>query len=626
MTTWQLSNEAETLTYTLILEDTRLYYAVAYRGTPVIERSPLGIVRADADFTAGLTWIATSDTRVIDETYRMLIGKQSAIAHRGVEQVFTFQNADGALLELAVRAYPDGVAFRYGFPGPAGQTVVVTGETTGFYIPPNGDAWMLPYDKVATWAPAYENEFRQVAIGTAAPEPTGWAFPVICNPNGVWLLLTEAGLDTPFYGIHLEQDAPGGRYRARLPEEPETYGVAPQTATVTLPFHAPWRTFIIGPTAGVAVESSLVYTLSAPSVLADTAWVKPGRVSWSWWSDMNSQMDYHLLVPFVDLAAGLHWEYSLVDYGWHEMRNGAIRDLIAYADARGVGLFLWYNSGGAHNQVLDAGPRDIMNDPARRREEMARLQAWGIKGIKVDFMQSDKQYVMQLYHDILRDAADFKLLVNFHGATVPRGWSRTFPHLLSMEAVAGAEQYWSERFADVAHHLHTIYPYTRNAVGPMDYTPVIFGDAPQKQPHLTTNAHELALSVAFESGLQHFADTPAAYLSQPQGVQDFLKVVPVTWDETRHLAGVPGALLVIARRKGDVWYVAGLNGLTTPQPVAVPLTFLAEGDYTATLIHDGAAPRAFALQSLAVTRAVALTVEMAGRGGFVARICPVGLD
>jgi hypothetical protein len=335
---------------------------------------------------------------------------------------------------------------------------------------------------------------------------------------------------------------------------------------------------------------------------------------------MSSPGDYDRLVPYIDLASELDWEYSLIDSGWHGMKNGDLWKLNEYAKSKGVGLIVWYNSGGKHSQVLDAGPRDLMHDPVVRAAEMAKLQKAGIKGIKVDFMQSDKQYVMKLYLDILRDAARHHLVVDFHGSTIPRGWSRTYPNLLSMEGIAGAEQYWSEDFAAKAHHYHTIYPYTRNAIGSMDYTPVIFGNAAERKPHLTTNPHELATSVIFESGLQHFADNVANYRATPDYVRDFLRHVPVAWDETRWLGGSPGELVLLARRKGKDWYVAGLNGGTTPKTANVPLTFLPDGKHSAEMIFDAKESRDFSHRKLDLTNSEKPLVEMAGRGGFVIRI------
>jgi hypothetical protein len=621
---WTLANKEETLSFSLLLDQGELFYSVGHRvngkTARVIESSPLGIARRDQSFTSNLVFVGKSKERAIDETYVMLIGKQSRLRNRCREQCFTFKNADDAELVIVVRAYADGAAFAYRFPEDSGREITVTGESTGFKLPV-GRAWMLPYEKVATWSPAYEMPWQnQIQVGTAAEDQyAGWALPALFNVNNRWVLICEAGLDGTSYAAHLEPGAKGGLYRVRLPEDPETYGVAPKEATATLPWQSPWRAFIIGASPGAILESSLVSHLNPPCALKDRSWIKPGRASWSWWSDPNSQEDYHKIAPYVDLSALFKWEYCLVDADWDRMKNGTVWQLNEYARSNGVGLILWYNSGGKHNQV-ENGPRDIMNDPAKREAEMAKLEAAGIKGIKVDFMQSDKQYVVQLYLDIIKAAAKHHLFVDFHGAMAPRGWSRTYPNLLTMEGIRGAEQYWDTNFAANAHTFHTIYPFTRNAVGPMDYTPVIFGDAPRKVPHQTTNPHELALSVAFESGLQHFADSAESFLATPEYVKDFLRAVPVAWDETRYLDGIPGELLVLARRRGDNWYVAALNGETTPQAVKVSLSFLGRGVYRGDLIRDGNDPRGFEHESITVKRTDVLRVNLAGRGGFAARL------
>jgi alpha-glucosidase len=605
---WDLNNREKTLRFSLTLDQGNLSYAVACRTngneTVVIENSPLGILRRDEAFTNNFEFVAAGKIRKFDESYQMLIGKQSHLRNRGVEQTFTFKNEHGAPLQLVVRAYADGVAFAYRFPEDSKKSIAIIGETTGFKLPA-GRAWMLAYDPVTTWSPAYEGEWQnKIAVGTSAPaNKRGWCFPALFNVRDHWVMLTEANMDGSCYGAHLDGNAEDGLYRVRLPEPEETFGVAPQEAVATLPWQSPWRVIIAGPSPGTIVESSLVYNLSAPSEIKDTSWIKPGRVSWSWWSDADSPRDYNKLVPFVDLAARFGWEYSLVDAGWPEMTNGNVWQLNDYAKSKGVKLILWYNSGGKHNHVHDI-PRDIMSDPARREAEMAKLEKAGIKGIKVDFMQSDKQY----------------LFVDFHGATVPRGWSRTFPNFLSMEGIAGAEQYGSTNFAAHVHTLNTIYTYTRNVVGPMDYTPVVFGNAPGKIPHQTTNPHELALSVAFESGLLHFADSVTNYLNTPDYVQDFLKIVPATWDETRYLGGIPGELTLLARRKGNDWYVAGLNGEENAKTVPVPLDFLRRGSYQASLMCDGQAPREFAHKTFSAKRGESLSVPMLGQGGFVLRL------
>jgi alpha-glucosidase len=618
-----VTNRERTLRFSLLFDGESVAYRVD-RLTPegaenvVIEPSPLGIVRAGGDFRRGLELVSASATTDLSGMYRMVTGKQLEIRTRARQRVFTFRNGTGGLMTITVRAMRDGVAFRYGFPGAAVPDSLID-ESTGFHLPP-GRAWMQPYQRTATWAPAYESEYRNgIPIGTPAPEDAGWALPMLFRTSDSWVLVTEAGLDRTSYGVHVQPRAVDGAYRVRLPEEEETYGVAPRAASITLPWTSPWRVLIVGSTLGTIVESTLVTDLSPPQAFGDVSWITPGRVSWSWWSDMTSPRDYQKESPFVDLASRLHWEYSLLDAGWQQMANGGdATGLANYARARGVGLIAWYNSGGAHNRAED-GPRDLMAEPETRRAEMKRIAALGFKGIKVDFMQSDKQYVIGLYQDILRDAYANRLFVDFHGATIPRGWQRTFPNLLTMEAVQGAEQYGDSVFQRDAATYNTIYPFTRNVIGSMDYTPMVFGDAPDRLPHLTTNPHELALSVVFESGLQHFASSPAMIDAQPEYVRRFLAVVPTVWDETRFVDGFPGQLAVLARRRGTDWYVGAITSDTMVSVAEVPLRFLGAGTYDVALISDGEDVDKFAYATETLSRRDTMTVELAPRGGFVAR-------
>jgi alpha-glucosidase len=618
-----VTNRERTLRFSLLFDGETVAYRVD-RLTPdgaanvVIERSPLGIARAAQDFRRGFELISASPVTELSGVYRMVTGKQLDVRTRARQRVFTFRKGTGGLMTITVRAMRDGVAFRYGFPGAGAQDSLID-EATGFHLPA-GRAWMQPYQRVSKWAPAYESEYRNgIPIGSAAPENVGWALPMLFHTSDSWVLVTEAGLDRTSYGVHVQQRAENGVYRVRLPEEEETYGVAPRSAAITLPWTSPWRVLIIGSTLGTIVESTLVTDLAQPQLFSDVSWIKPGRVSWSWWSDMASPRDYQKVFPFVDLASRLHWEYSLLDAGWQQMTNGGgATELASYARARGVGLIAWYNSGGAHNQAED-GPRDLMVDPETRRAEMKRIAALGFKGIKVDFMLSDKQYVIGLYQDILRDAYANRLFVDFHGATIPRGWQRTYPNLLTMEAVQGAEQYGDTVFQRNAAIYNTIYPFTRNVIGSMDYTPTVFGDAPERLPHLTTNPHELALSVVFESGLQHFVSTPAMIDAQPEYVRQFLTVVPTVWDETRFVDGHPGQLAVLARRRGTDWYVGAITSDTMVSIAEVPLRFLGAGTYDVSLISDGEDVDKFAYATETLIRRDTMTVEMAPRGGFVAR-------
>jgi hypothetical protein len=369
--------------------------------------------------------------------------------------------------------------------------------------------------------------------------------------------------------------------------------------------------------AAKMVESDIVNDLAPATRMKDVSWIRPGRASWSWWSKSDSPKNANDLKLFTELAAEMTWEYTLIDANWNQMTTGRIEEVLAHARQKKVAPILWYNSGGPHNDVTEA-PRDRMHTREARRTEFAQLQRWGVKGVKVDFWHSDKPDRIQQYRDLLEDAADFQITVNFHGSTIPRGWSREYPHLMSMEAVFGAEQYkFRQPFTTRAAWLNTVLPFTRNVIGPMDYTPVTFTDV--RYPRTTTNAHELAQSVVFESGIQHFADSVEAYRALPGGVKAFLRQVPAAWDETRGLSGEPGRAVVVARRDGGTWYVGGLNA-DIAGAARVSLGFLAAGSWTVSMITDGAVDRTFQMASRPAAPTDVIEVPMRARGGFVMRI------
>lgn len=622
-----LTNAQGTLRFSLQMKAGAPRYSVNYLNgalvTPVIEDSPLGLTRTDADFTTGIALVSATAPKVVKDDYKLVIGKVSRVQTQGLERTFTLKNALNMPITLTVRAYRDGIAFRYGLPGKSSNMFQISGEATGFNVPDESKIWSQPYSKVDKWAPGYESEYvNGVPAGTAASGPEGWSLPLLFKSEKLWGLVTETGLDSTYFGSHLQPDAPAGLYRVRLPEVPETYGVAPQNAAVMLPWLSPWRLVIVGQKAGDVTDSTLVTDLAAPSEIKDTSWIKPGMASWSWWSDGGSPYSYAKLTPYVDVAAKMGWPYSLIDLGWDKMGGGNIQQLIDYAAKKNVSLILWYNSAGKHNELRDGTNLDLMVDPMVRDAEFARIAKMGVKGVKIDFMQSDKQYIIALYHDILRDAARHHLMVDFHGSTIPRGWERTHPNLVSMEGVRGAEQYWDKNFAENAQMFHTIYPFTRNAIGPMDYTPTVFTDPgasnPQVQPHLTTHGHELALSVVFFSGIQHIIDPAASLMAQPAYVQQYLTRMPTTWDESRVLMGAPGELAVIARRAGKVWYLAGINGEKTPKTIRVPLAFLGKTPATMSLITDGATGKEFAHTTRTANASDVVTINLLGRGGFAA--------
>ncbi len=619
---WRMSSPGDLIRVEVLKKDLapsgQLNYAVFIKRDgefiQIVEPSPLGIIREDGRFVDNLEPVSVEKREEMTDEYTLVSGKKLINRNMYNEMELCFINPEEQKVCLIFRAYDNGIAFRYAFPGNSNQNFRITRELTGFDFG-TGSFWGHPYDTVTTWAPAYETYFTgPVAIGTEAPwNKNGWAFPILLESNGSWMLVSEAGFDGSYGACHLHADCPDGLYTLKFPEQEEALGYYENTFYSNLPWSSPWRFIAVGETLSGIVETSLPTDLSAPSRVEDISWIRPGRATWSWWSDSDSPQDYNDIIPFIDFAAQMGWEYSLVDANWNQMKHGDMGQLVKYAAEKNVGLLLWYNSGGIHN-VVPEEPRDLMDDRKNRRMEFKRISDMGIRGIKVDFFQSDKQEIIRQYTEILEDAAEFNLLVNFHGCTLPRGWRRTWPNLLTMEAIRGGESYKFDRsFPErVPSHL-TIVPYTRNAVGPADYTPGTFSD--HQYPRLTTHGFELALPVIIESGIMHYADTPGQTMELPGFAIDFLREVPVIWDDTRYLAGYPGKEVVIARKSGSRWYIAGING----EEISKELTFnLPEMDGmpdAVRLICDGEPDRDLQMTDLQV-RDGKITVSMKPFGGF----------
>lgn len=614
---WRTESPGKTISVEVALEEGQLYYSAFLHGSDsvieAIEKSPLGLVRFDKDFSSGLS-VEDAESLTIDISYELTSGKRLVNETKATEFNLDVVNQQGAGLTITFRLFDDGIAFRYAFPTASDSLHQVVRELTGFRIPAGARALLQPYDTITTYTPAYEKYFTAVPVGAKSPNPGGWCFPALFQMEGASVLITEAGLDRSYFGAHLTNDEGSALYNIQRPDPAEAFGNGSINASSSLPFSTPWRIVMMAQELSKIVESNLVYHVAQPAAARDFSWVRPGRASWSWWSDQPSPRNFEALRKFVDLAADMGWEYSLVDANWNEMQGGTLEELAGYAASKNVGLWAWYNSGGPHNEVTEQ-PRDIMWDPLRRKEEMARLKSWGIRGIKVDFFQSDKQFIIEQYLGILADAAENQLMVNFHGCTIPRGWRRTWPNLLSMESVRGAESYiFAREFPENAplHNVQLVF--TRGVIGPMDYTPVTFSD--NSFPHRTSYAHELALSVLFESGIQHFADAAEVYGGLQAPVKAFLRQVPVVWDETKLLSGSPDSLAVLARRRNTDWYVAGINGQGRAQEVEVSLAFLEPGNYHASLFMDGETKRSFAISADTLSAADRRPIRMLPEGGF----------
>ena len=602
-----------------VAPDRTLSYTIARNGQPVLLPSPLGLRLAGADFVRDLKLVNTTPVKAISERYSMALGKRRQIHYRANEQVVSVVNAAGQTMDVTLRVSNDGVAFRYVVADPSIATKTFVNEATGFAFAPQARAFLQPMSVAKTgWArstPSYEEHYeRDIAVGTPSPLAAGWVLPALFKSGDNWVALTEANMDGSFHASRLEATSPNGVYRIGAPDRQEVFTNGKLLAETSGPMVTPWRVLAVGSLQTV-MDSTLGTDLAAPAIKFDQKLVQPGHSSWSWAILKDDHTVFDVQKKFIDYAADMKWDYTLVDADWDQkIGYDKARELAQYGASKGIGLILWYNSAGAWNDTPQT-PRDAMLTREKREKEFARLRAMGVKGVKIDFFGGDGQSMIQYYVDILQDAAAAGILVNFHGSTYPRGWQRTYPNLMTMEAIRGFE-FTTFVQADqdkVARHAATA-PFTRNLFDPMDFTPMVFGDIP-KIKRATRNGFELAQSVLFLSGIQHFAEIPEGMATVPTYVKDFLRDLPKSWDDSRFLAGYPGSHAAIARKSGNSWYVAGLNADETERTIALDLSFLGKGKTTGTVITDGSGEREFSQTELQAGKAA---ITLKPRGGFVA--------
>ncbi len=524
-------------------------------------------------------------TRKVTDDYQMLTGKRLHCHNEANEY------SSGNVL---LRVYNDGIAIR--------------NTEVSYRIPEGTRRWMQQ------WCDSYEGFFPLDTTYKVKPVPSfsgifksaegwnnRWGYPALLEPHdGVFVLLSEANIEQGQSASCLYNE--GERYKV-VADQVSTHHSSPAT-------HTPWRVSIIGSMADV-VESTLVTDVSDPCKIKDTSWIKPGVVSWIYWAYNHGSNDYNIIKKYVDMARDLRLPYVLIDAEWDMMKDGkTIEDAVNYAKGQGVTPLIWYNSSVGWVDGAPT-PKFRLNKPEDREREFAWLEKIGVAGVKIDFFSGDTQRNMDYCIDLLESAARHHLLVNFHGATIPRGWQRTYPNLMTTEGVYGAEWYNNVvTFTEKAACHNATLPFTRNVIGPMDYTPCTFSDS--QHPHITTKAHELALTVLFESALQHLADCPESYMSQPQEVRDFLTNLPTVWDETLLLAGYPGESVVMARRNGSTWYIAGINGTDQKKKLTFDLKTVSKLPQ-GTLFADTANSE----WNIQPMRKLPSTIKCQPRGGFI---------
>tara|TARA_R110000868_G_scaffold235273_9_gene489188 strand:+ start:50762 stop:52699 length:1938 start_codon:yes stop_codon:yes gene_type:complete len=613
-----LTSPAGELTVNVFVVDGNPAYSILKDNIVVLDTSKLGLTFDGVDLSKDLTITSISSIVAVNDEYEMLHGKQRVISYQANEQVFSFQHKSGLEYTVTFRVSDDGVGFRYTIQGEDDDIHHITEEFTSFNFLDNSRAWLQYMANAKTGFartnPSYEENYSiDIEVGTPAPDTAGWVFPALFKTGENWVLISESGLDGSYPGTKLHQYSNGGNYKIDFPQWGEQFPGGALNPESTLPWSTPWRIIAIGDLETIT-ESTLGTDLAEPAVEMDTDWIKPGRSSWSWVKLGDNATVYDVQVRFIDYAADMGWEYVLVDAYWdRNIGYDKMQELIDYAAIKEVGILLWYNSSGSWNDT-EMTPKSALLTHEGRVKEFSRIHTMGVKGIKVDFFAGDGQSMIQYYLDIFKDAADHKLLMNTHGTTLPRGWHRTYPNLMTMESIKGFEFItFFQGNADQAAKHSTMLPFTRNVFSPMDFTPMS-PTSIRTVERKTTPAFEIATPVLFTSGIQHYAETDEGMEQIPDYVQNFIKKIPVDWDEMEFIDGYPGKFVVIARRDGNTWFVAGINGENESKKLTLDLSFIPK-TLSGTFITDGTGSEMFAQRPINPSGNISIILE--ANGGFV---------
>ena len=560
-------------------------YQVVLDGTTFIERSPLGVKMNFGDLSQGLTLKDCQISTVKDE-YSLKTIKQSHVSYEATEAVCQFEKQGKPALDVIFRVTGRDVAYRYKIYGGKRDmfSAVVESEASSFVLPQGTTTFLCPQVKpmggFARTYPSYETAYTW----DDQPGKNGWGqgytFPCLFKTTAGWVIISETGTDGNYVGCALQNDG-DTKYSIAFPQKEEMDGWCTPTASVSLPALTPWRTMTIGTTLAPIVETTVANDLVQPKYKASKEYTY-GKGSWSWIIRMDGSCNYKEQKEYIDFSAAMGYRSVLVDAHWDsQIGYDRIAELSRYAQSKGVGLFLWYNSNGSWNDAPQ-GPRHKMDRSAVRRKEMKWMQENGILGIKVDFFGGDKQVMMQLYEDILTDANEFGLQCIFHGCTLPRGWERMYPNYVASEAVLASENLsFGQNNCDAEAKNGCTHTFIRNTVASMDFG----GSALNKRYSTgndrgtyrrTSDVYALATAVLFQSSVQHFALAPNNLEDAPAWAIDFMKQVPTLWDEVRFVDGYPGKYVIIARRAGDKWYVAGINAEKQPLKKTLTLPMFAK--------------------------------------------------
>ena len=585
----QITSPDGKLVVTVADMDGRPSYSVSYDNVLFLKPSPLGMIANIGDFSSGMSLEKNVSTNKIDETYELASIKKSKVRYVANEAVFSFTQQGKTIYDVIFRISNNDVAFKYKI-YPQGETLscVVKQEATGFAFPDGTTTFLCPQSKpmggFARTSPSYETSYTADDVAGKNGWGEGYTFPCLFrNGDNGWVLVSETGVNSGYCASRLLGHK-GGVYTIGFPQEGEANGNGTVSPGIALPGETPWRTITVGKTLAPIVETTVPFDVVKPLYPAKGEYTY-GRGSWSWIIGMDGSTNYKEQLRYIDFSAAMGYQSVLVDALWDkQIGRDKIEELAKYGKDKGVALYLWYNSNGYWNDAPQT-PRGIMDNAIARRKEMKWMQSIGIRGIKVDFFGGDKQMTMQLYEDILSDANEYGLLVIFHGCTLPRGWERMYPNFASSEAVLASENlHFSQGSCDHEAFNATLHPFIRNTVGSMDFGGSALNkyynadNAPRGSRRVTSDVYALATAVLFQSPVQHFALAPNNLTDAPSWAIDFMKEVPTTWDEVRFIDGYPGKYVILARRHGDKWYIAGVNAQKETLKLKVNLPMFSNGE------------------------------------------------
>lgn len=572
----------------ITIDQGKARYEVWLDGRQLVTPSALGFVADIGDFTQGLR-LEGSRTSTVDKTYTMAQAKASNIHYVANQLDLDFINAEGGRMTVTFCVSANDVAYRYAVPRQKDDNpkcAIILREESAFNFPEQTTTFLCPqigpFEGWERTKPSYEEEYTADAPMTKKSRfGLGYTFPCLFRiGDDGWVLVGETGVGSNYCGSRLSDYETGKGYTVTFPEQGEFNGIGSVFPGIPLPGNTPWRTLTLGTTLKPIVETTIPYDVVEPLYERTTAF-NAGRYTWSWLLWQDNSINYDDQVKFIDLASEMGFEMCLVDNWWDKnIGRERMAELSRYAQSKGVRLMLWYNSNGFWNDAPQT-PRDCMSTSIAREKEMKWLKSIGVAGIKVDFFGSDKQETMRFYEDILCDANRHGLQVIFHGCTIPRGWERMYPNYVASEAALASENlFFNQHHCDNEGFELTMHPFCRNALGTLDWGGVVMNrrmskDNNSRNYRRSSDTFEMATGIILQTAVNCVAMQPNNLEELPQFELDFLRQLPTTWDETRFIDGYPTRFAVLARRHGNDWYVAGINGTSQPLTLTLDLPMMA---------------------------------------------------